>query len=144
MIKSIREKLNNKKKPIKKDSINVKINGVYYAYDNHLKVGNKSPKSGHTILVTSINKKRKTARVKTITILGKYDSNKQKWIYKYDKIDDVCKGNILAIPINQLKSKNFSGIHHNSRTIKLDQIHYKNRTNKTIFPKRYSKLIHKK
>lgn len=121
---------------------NPKINGVYFAYDSNLKVANKSPNNGHTIIVTSINKKRKTANVKTITTLGKYDNAKQKWIYRYDKIDEVRKGNILAIPVNQLKSKNFSGVHHNSRTIKLNQIHYKN--NGILFPKRYSKLIHKK
>lgn len=104
---------------------NPKVNGVYFAYDNDLKIANNSPTSGHTIIVTSINKKRKTARVKTITTLGEYSKKKKKWIYNFDKIDEVRKGNILAIPYKKLKAKNFSGVHHNSRTIKLNQIYHK-------------------
>ena len=121
-----------------------KVNGIYFAYDNHLKIAGKSFTKGHTIIVISINKKSKTARVKTIPTLGEYDAKKQKWLYRYNKIDDVRKGYILAIPINQLKSKNFSGVCHNIRTIKLNQIHYKNQSNRIKFPRRYLKLIHRK
>jgi len=121
-----------------------KVNGVYFAFDDALKVANNSPKSGHTIIVTSINKKRKTANVKTITTIGKYDDEKKSWFYNFSKVDELRKGNILAIPYKELKAKNFSGIHHDSRTIKLDQIYYKTRNNTTRFPARYSKLIHRK
>ena len=121
-----------------------KVNGVYFAYDNHLKISSRSSTSGHMVIVTSINKKKGTANVKTITSLEDYDSTNRRWKYRLHKIDDIKNGNILAIPINEFKTSKFSGIHHDTKTIKLNQLHYKSRSNTTRFPKRYAKLIHRK
>lgn len=123
---------------------NPKVNGVYFAYDNHLKVGSRSSTNGHQVIVTSINKKSKTANVKTITSLEDYDRRNHRWVFRQNKLNDVKKGNILVIPMNQIKTNHLSGVHHNTRKIKLNQLHYKNRKSRTKYPKRYSKLIHRK
>ena len=47
---------------------NVKVNGVYQASNDDLKIKTNHGVK-HDIIVCSINKKRKTARVKTITSL---------------------------------------------------------------------------
>ena len=121
-----------------------KVNGVYFAFDNHLKVGNCSSTDGHVVIVTSINKKNNTARVKTVTSLEDYDSRSRRWRYRLGRIDDVKNGNILPIPIREFGTRKFSGVDHNTRTVKLNQLHYKSSTNHTRFPKRYEKLIHRK
>lgn len=118
-----------------------KVNGVYQAYDVDLKINLNNP-SQHDVIVTSIDTKRKIARVKTITSLEKRINGF--WKFKNKKLYDVRNGNIIVIPKNQLKSSKLSGINHNSRTIKLSKLYYKEPNDKTIFPKRYSKLIHKK
>lgn len=120
---------------------NPKINGVYYVHDNHLKIADCSPKKGHTVIITSINKSKRTARVKTITsIINKKHPNK----FNDNKLLDVSNGNLLVIPIRELRSKHLSAVNHNTRTIKLNQLHYKSSSNNIRFPKRYAKLIHRK
>lgn len=118
-----------------------KVNGVYQAYDVDLRINLNNP-SQHDVIVTSIDKKRKTARVKTITSLEK--RNNGQYRFKNNKLYDVRNGKILVVPRNQLKSSRLSGINHNSKIISLSKLHYKEPNDRTIFPKRYSKLIHKK
>lgn len=121
---------------------NPKVNGVYQVSDRDLRINGNNPNSQHNVIVTSIDKKRKIARVKTITSLEKRDNGRYR--FKNNKLYDVRNGNILVIPKNQLKSSRLSGINHNSKVVKLDKIHYKNDNDRTIFPKRYIKLIHRK
>ena len=122
-------------------AVNVKVNGVYQAYDTDLKINLNCP-GQHDVIVTSINKKNNTARVKTITSLERKVGNNYK--FKNKKLDDVKKGNIIVIPRTQLKSKLLSGINHNGITISLSKLYYKQPNDDTIFPKRYKKLIKRK
>ncbi|MGM9858935.1 MAG: hypothetical protein ACI311_06795 [Bacilli bacterium] len=119
----------------------VKVNGVYQVHNDDLKILT-SHGYKHDVIVTSINKKRKTARVKTITSLERRKNNK--WFFTSGKLDDVRSGKILLIPINQFKTKHLSGINHNSKVVPLEKIHYKEINDKTKFPNRYKFLIHKK
>ena len=119
----------------------VKVNGVYQVHNNDLHIKTNHG-FRHNVIVTSINYKNKTARVKTITSLEKRSS--KKWFFTNGKLNDVRNGNILLIPKNQLHSHHLSGINHNSITVPLNKIHYKENHDTTIFPKRYMKLIHRK
>ena len=118
-----------------------KVNGVYQAYDVDLKINLNNPLQ-HNVIITSINKKRKSARVKTITSLEKKVGNQYR--FKNRKLSDVKRGNILVIPRSQLKSKYLSGINHNGITISLNKLYYKEPNDRTCFPNRYHKLIHRK
>lgn len=119
-----------------------KVNGVYQVSDKDLKINSSNPNSQHNVIITSINKKRKTARVKTITSLEKRIGNQYK--FKNYKLNDVKKGNVIIVPRNQINTKLLSGINHNSKVVSLNKLHYKQPNDRTKFPKRYSGLIHKK
>ncbi len=119
-----------------------KVNGVYQVSDKDLRINGNNPDSQHNVIVTSIDKKRKTARVKTITSLEKRRNGL--WYFTNHKLYDVRNGKILVIPKNQLKSSRLSGINHDSKIVSLNQLHYKNPNDKTRFPKRYADLIHRK
>ena len=119
----------------------VKINGVYQVHNDDLKISTNHGYK-HDVIVTSINKKRKSARVKTITSLER--RHKNKWFFTNGKLDDVRNGSILLIPKVQLKSAHLSGINHKSITVPLKKIHYKENNDHTIFPNRYKNLIHNK
>ena len=120
---------------------NVKVNGVYQALNDDLKIKTNHGVK-HDIIVCSINRKRKTARVKTITSLESQKNGK--WRFINGKLNDVKKGNILLIPNTQLHSSHLSGINHSTKIIPLNKIHYKEKGDSTRFPKRYAKLIHRK
>lgn len=121
---------------------NPKVDGVYQVSDVDLKIKTNKLDSQHNVIITSIDKKRKTARVKTITSLEERKNGA--WYFKNRKLYDVRNGNIIVIPKNQLNSSRLSGINHNSKVVPLSKIHYKFPNDKTIFPKRYKSLIHKK
>ncbi len=120
----------------------VKVNGIYQVYDKDLKINKVNNGDSHDIVVCSINKKNKTARIKTITSL-EYKRNNN-YLFKNYKLDYVKNGSILPIPKSFLKSKFFSGIDHRIKIVSLSKIFYKNSNDKTIFPKRYKNLIHRK
>lgn len=128
----------------KKKEFIPQVDGIYFATNYALKIGNKLPTNGHSIIVTSIDKQKKTARVKTITSLEDYDRKRKKWFFRNSTLDDVRKGNILVIPQSQLKSSHLSGVHHSTKTISWDEIRPKSKKNQTRFPTRYKKLIHRK
>jgi len=65
-------------------------------------------------------------------------------VFKNGKLNDVKYGNILLIPKTKFNTRVLSGINHNSITLKLDQLYYKEPNGNTVFPKRYHNLIHKK
>lgn len=123
-----------------KSGLDIKEGTLYYAKDRDLKIPHKGLNDGHSCIVLSINKKRKEARVKTITSL----EHKIKGEFVYDKkaLNELKNGDILAIPKKDLNSKNFSAVHHNIRTIKIDKL--ERNFSKMKFPKRYKKLIYKK
>lgn len=120
---------------------NPKVNGVYQVSDVDLKINPKNPKK-HTVIITSINKKNKTCRVKTVTSLE--DKKDGKYLFRNNQLDNVRNGNILVIPKTQLGTKKLSGINHNGITVRLDKLYYKEPGDNTRFPKRYHSLIHKK
>ncbi len=120
---------------------NVKVNGVYQVSNSDLKIiTNHGTK--HDVIVCSVNKKRKTARVKTITSL---ETRKNGISYFINgKLKDVKNGDILLVPANQLHSSHLSGINHNAKVVPLNKIYYKEPKDKTRFPKRYADLIKRK
>ena len=107
-----------------------------------LKIAKKLLSPQGSILVISIDEKRKIARVKTITSLE--GRRKGLWYFKNHKLFDVRNGWILIIPRNQLKSSRLSGINHNIKIVSLNKLHYKQPNDKTRYPKRYHELIHRK
>lgn len=119
-----------------------KVNGVYQVSDEDLRIISNNPDCQHDVIITSIDKKRKRARVKTITSLERIKNNN--WYFKNGKLNSVKNGNILPIPINQLRSRHYSGINHNAKIVPLNKIHYKEAYDRTRFPKRYHNLIHRK
>ena len=125
----------------------VKIFGVYQANDKILRIHNRNPNEQHNIIVTSIKRKNKTARVKTITSLERLSTDRygnQRYTFMNHKLDDVRDGNILVIAQKLINTHHLSGINHRGITIKLNQIHYKEPNDNTRFPKRYKKLIIRK
>lgn len=120
---------------------NPKVNGVYQVSDVDLRINSRNPKQ-HNVIVTSINKKNKTCRVKTVTSLE--DEKDGKYFFRNRQLDNVRDGNILVIPKPQLGTKRLSGINHNGITVGLDKLHYKEPGDNTRFPNRYHNLIHKK
>ncbi|MCH5179930.1 MAG: hypothetical protein J1F32_01795 [Erysipelotrichales bacterium] len=121
---------------------NPKVNGVYQVSDIDLRINGNNPNSQHDVIITSIDKKRNIARVKTITSLESRHRNQ--YSFKNRKLDDVKNGNILLIPRNQLNSRLLSGINHKGITISLNKLHYKEPNDMTRFPKRYINLIKRK
>ena len=71
LIMSDNENFNIKTPVVKR----VKINGVYQVHNDDLKISTNHGYK-HDVIVTSINKKRKSARVKTITSLERRHKNK--------------------------------------------------------------------
>lgn len=124
----------------------VKVNGVYQVSNEDLHI-NTNHGFKHDVIVCSINEKRKTARVKTITSLERNIIDSQgikRKTFNNSKLNEVRSGNILPIPRKQLKSRHYSGINHNAKIVPLKKIHYKNANDRTIFPKRYANLIKRK
>lgn len=117
-----------------------KINGVYQVKNTILGFG--KPDGQHDVIVLSINKKRKKAKIKTITSLERRKNSK--YYFKNGKLDWVRNGMVIVIPKTQLKSKYLSGIHHNSVIVPLSELYYKEENDKTRFPARYRKLIIRK
>ena len=120
-----------------------KVNGIYYVFNDKMKIysdnGKRITHGGHNVIITSINKKNNTARVKTITSLVEKNNNKK---FNNKRLEDVENGNILIIPNNILNSKVLSGVKHNTQIVKISDLKRSDRGFK--FPKRYSKLIHRK
>lgn len=120
---------------------NVKVNGVYQVSNSDLKITTNHGNQ-HDVIVCSVNKKRKTARVKTITSLEtRFKGN---YYFNNGKLSDLRNGNILLIPNTQLHSSHLSGINHNAKVVPLNKIYYKEPKDKTRFPKRYADLIKRK
>lgn len=122
-------------------------NYIRYALKNHIyradaqDLGLTNTNRSHDVIVTSVNKRKKTCRVKTITSL-EYQDNNGEWKFINRKLSDVREGNILLIPKEQIKTHHLSGINHNSKTIKINKLYFTE--NETKFPRRYKHLIHKK
>lgn len=116
---------------------NPRIYGVYQVSDDVLGIGRFY--NQHDVVILSINRSRRTAKVKTITSLER-DLNGRK-IFKNRKLDDCKRGVITPIPINELNSNVYSGVHHNFKIVPLNRIHYKNDNDNTIIPNRYKHLI---
>lgn len=119
----------------------VKVNGIYQASNIDLGISTTHG-TKHDIVVCSVDKKRKKARVKTITSLEK--RNRNEWRFINGKLDNVRNGSLLVIPRNQLRTSHLSGIYHKSIVIPLNKIHYKEPGDRTRYPARYDKLIHRK
>ncbi len=119
-----------------------KVNGVYQVSDKDLKINGNNPDSQHDVVITSINRKRGTARVKTVTSLVRRVGNQYK--FKNHKLKDVTNGNILVIPRNKLNSRLLSGINHNSIEVSLKKLHYKEPYDRTMVPNRYKGLVKRK
>lgn len=121
----------------------IKKNEIYYASNEDLKIrdsqGNIIP-GGHNVIVTSVNNKKGTCRVKTITSLEEKVNGQ--WKFKQNKLRDVREGKILVVPKNQIRTHHLSGINHSSKSLKQSKL--RNNTTSSKFPKRYEKLIHKK
>ena len=97
----------------------IKKNEIYYASNEDLKIrdsqGNIIP-GGHNVIVTSVNNKKGTCRVKTITSLEEKVNGQ--WKFKQNKLRDVREGKILVVPKNQIRTHHLSGINHSSKSLK--------------------------
>lgn len=124
-------------------NLNPKVNGIYYVFNDKMKIysdnGKRILHGGHNVIVTSINRKNNTARVKTITSLVEKNNDKK---FNNKRFEDVENGTILVLPKNILNSKVLSGINHNTQVVKISDIKSSDRGFK--YPQRYSKLIHRK
>lgn len=120
---------------------NPKVNGVYQVSDVDLRINSRFSDK-HTVIVTSINKKNKTCRVKTVTSLE--DKKDGRYVFRNSQLENVKDGKVLVIPKTQFKTKKLSGINHIGITVGLDKLHYKEPGDNTRFPNRYHNLIHKK
>lgn len=102
---------------------NPKVNGIYYAINKDMKLkdknGNLIWNDCHCVIVTSNNKSKKTAEVKTITLVVKL-SNVNK--FNNDKLSDIVNGNLLIIPVKQLNSRHLSAVNQKNSTFKLNQL----------------------
>lgn len=119
----------------------VKVNGIYQASNIDLGISTTHG-TKHDIVICSVDKKRKRARVKTITSLERFYNNN--WYFKNGKLNSVRNGSLLVIPKTQLMTSHLSGIYHKSIFIPLNKIHYKEPGDRTRYPARYDKLIHRK
>lgn len=123
--------------------INPKVNEIYYVSNADLKIKNSKGAAipgGHNVIVTSVDTKRKTCRVKTITSLEHKTTDGYR--YDFQALNQAKAGKILPIPIKELNSKHYSGITQNPITIKISNLN-KSRIGMK-YPKKYDKLIHKK
>lgn len=120
-----------------------KVNGIYYVSNKDLRLKNKNGYSilrgGHSVIVTSIDKKRRLARVKTITSVVEHSDFTK---FNNRKLKDVADGNLLIIPIKMMNTKHLSAINHFGITIPLSKLQVSN--NDFRFPNRYKNLIHRK
>ena len=116
--------------------IKPKVNGIYFAKNRDLGI---SRYGGHGVIVTSINKKRKTCQVKTITSLVRPDNLSE---FKPEMVKKIEDGKILAIPNKSLHSPHLSGVYQKPITIPISKLG-KSSCN-FRYPKRYDKLIHRK
>ena len=122
-------------------------NYIRYALKNHIyradaqDLGLTNTIQPHDVIVLSVNKRRKTCKVKTITSLEYQDNNGQ-WKFINSKLTDVRDGNILPIPKDQIRTHHLSGINHDSKIIKTNKLYFTNTGTK--FPRRYKHLIAKK
>ena len=121
----------------------IKVDNIYFVSNKNLKIHRKDGSimpGGHDVIVTSINKSNNTARVKTITSLEHEAKGKYKFDFK--SLNKAKDGEILPIPIKEIKSKHYSGINHDSKVVSLSKIDKSK--SKYRFPRRYKDLIHKK
>ena len=122
---------------------NPKVNGIYYVYNRNLGIkdsnGRKLTSGGHSVIVTSINKKKGTARVKTITSVIQHNDTTK---FNNTKLSDVEKGNLLIIPNKKLGAIHLSAISHEGHTINLNNL--LTSTMGFKFPNRYKNLINRK
>lgn len=128
-----------KSKPVKK----VKVDKIYFVSNKDLGIKKRNGSTmpgGHDVIVTSINKSNNTARVKTITSLEHDVGGNPKFDFK--SLDKAKNGEILPIPIKEIKTKHYSGISHDSKVVSLSKINKS--FSKYRFPKRYKSLIHRK
>lgn len=128
-----------KSKPVKK----VKVDKIYFVSNKDLGIKKRNGSSmpcGHDVIVTSINKSNNTARVKTITSL-EHETHKGK-IFDTPSLIKASNGEILPIPIKEIKTKHYSGISHDSKVVSLSKINKS--FSKYRFPRRYKDLIHRK
>lgn len=120
----------------------IKVNGIYYVTNRTLNIRGRSNNylpGGHSVIVTSINRKRGTARVKTITSVVNHENVNE---FNNRKLNDVSSGNLLIIPIRSLNSRHLSAVNHKSITVKLDKLYESH--SRLKYPKRYDRLIHRK
>lgn len=119
-------------------------NHIKYALKNHIyradakDLGLTNTNQPHDVIVTSVNKRKKTCIVKTITSL---ENNNQTGFLQH-KLNDVRNGDILVVPQDQIKTKHLSGIDHRYKKVKINRLYFSNTG--TIFPRRYKHLIYKK
>lgn len=124
-----------------------KVNAVYSVSNNDLGIVTIHGVD-HNVVVTSINKKRGIAYVKTITSLENrvFDKYSKKYVYKFinKKLTDVRNGNILVVPKNVMRTQHLSGIVHDIKIVPLSKLNYKHSNDTTVFPNRYKQLIKRK
>ena len=95
---------------------------------------------GHSCVVTRVNRKSRTARVKTITSLEHYSGGKRYW--DDHSLNQARKGELLPIPKDALRSHHYSGIDHRAKTVRWVDI--RQNTKSYRYPMRYDKLIMRK
>lgn len=96
----------------------------------------------HDVIVVSVNKRRKSCRVKTITSLEQTvtDRNGNSFqAFKTYKLNDVRNGKIIVIPIKDINTHHLSGVHNDAKTIKINKLYLS--TSGTKFPRRYRNII---
>ena len=112
-----------------------KPNKIFRASANDLKIKNTT--KPHDVIVLSVNKKYKTARVKTITSLEFEDNGKFR--FDNEKLDKVRSGEIVVVPKKELNTHKLCGINNNVKTIKVEKLYTS--TTGSKFPKRFKDVI---
>lgn len=118
-------------------------NKIYRADANDL--GLTHTNKPHDVIVVSVNKRKNTCKVKTITSLERLSTDRngnQRYTFMNHKLDDVRDGNILVIPQKLINTHHLSGINHKELTIKTNKMYFT--TSGAKFPRRYKHLINKK
>lgn len=136
-----KKKSNNKKQ--KEYCSSVSVGEVYHADNRDLNIWNENGKirrGSHDVIVVSVNKRKNTCKVKTITSLERKYDGKNVFIEK--KLPNVRNGKILVIPIKDIHTKHLSGIYHDEKEIKVDKLYKSN--SGVVFPRRYKYLVYKK
>ena len=113
----------------------VVLNGVYRADARDL--GLKNTKQPHDVIVISINYRKKTCQVKTITSLE--EEYKGKMVFQNRKLDKVRNGEIIVIPQNDFNTHKLCGVNNKLITIKISKLYLS--TTGTTFPRRFKQLI---